>query len=176
MHNEINAWQHILNVLYREALRRGLIEKFLEILSLPLQATDSNQVRPAAPSTSPFYLESAGSRATCRQSELLQKQHKVFQEAIARATASYSVESNSGKTGCQLAFLAKRIREHYNDKEKRATTYPQGLLVSRPFLLPDFPLHSLMPLKWKVRLNHKKSKNSCFKKGGQVSQGCCNSF
>ena len=42
VHNEINAWQHILNVIYQEALRRGLVKTFLEVLSLPLQACDNN--------------------------------------------------------------------------------------------------------------------------------------
>ena len=41
VHNEINAWQHLLNCIYREALTSGLIEVFLEILSLPLQACDA---------------------------------------------------------------------------------------------------------------------------------------
>ncbi|XP_022806312.1 uncharacterized protein LOC111343412 [Stylophora pistillata] len=31
--NEINTWQHLLNVIYREALQRDLIEDFLEVLS-----------------------------------------------------------------------------------------------------------------------------------------------
>ena len=90
VHNEINAWQHLLNVMYQEALRRGLIETFLEILSLPLQTSDNNQVRQSVSSTLPHHAEGAGDRA--KQSELLQEKHKVFQEAIGRARTSHSVE------------------------------------------------------------------------------------
>ena len=96
--NEINAWQHVLNVMYQEALRRGLIETSLEILSLTLQASDNNQVRQSVPSTLPHHPEGAGDRA--RQSELLQEKRKVFQEAVSRATTSYSVEVTSGRKGC----------------------------------------------------------------------------
>lgn len=35
VHNEINAWQHMLNLLYKEALRRDVIESFLTSLSSP---------------------------------------------------------------------------------------------------------------------------------------------
>ena len=35
VHNEINAWQHILNLIYKEALQRNVIDLFLEILSSP---------------------------------------------------------------------------------------------------------------------------------------------
>lgn len=41
VHNEINAWKHPLNYIYQEALRSGLTEVLLEILSLPLQASDA---------------------------------------------------------------------------------------------------------------------------------------
>ena len=120
VHNEINAWQHLLNCIYQEALRRGLIEVFLEILSLPLQASDalprvSKQFDPNDASVVP---EGAGARE--RQLVLVQEQHRVFQEAIAIATTSCSREGSSVKKGCQLAFLARQIREHYNDKEKRS--------------------------------------------------------
>ena len=135
-HNEINAWQHLLNVMYQEALRRGLIETFLEILSLPLQASDNNQVRQSVPSTLPHHPEGAGDRA--RQSDLLQEKHKVFQEAIGRATTSHSVEVTSGRKGCQLAFLARKIREHYNDKDKRANTISTRLIGEQAISLARY--------------------------------------
>lgn len=62
----------------------GSLKTFLEVLSLPLQASDNNQVRRAVSSTLPNHPEGAGDRA--RQSELLQEKHRVFQEAIGRAT------------------------------------------------------------------------------------------
>ena len=61
VHNEINAWQHLLNTIYQEALRRGLIEELLEVLSSPLQAQDAHLER-TTPSTSSSYLQGAGDR------------------------------------------------------------------------------------------------------------------
>ena len=136
VHNEINAWQHILNVIYQEALRRGLVETFLEVLSLPLQASDNNQVRRAVSLTLPNHPEGAGDRA--RQSELLQEKHRVFQEAIGKATESYRAEVTLGKKGCQLVFLAQRIREHYNDKEKRSNNISTRLIGEQAISLARY--------------------------------------
>lgn len=69
---------------------------------------------------------------------LLQKQHKVFQEAIGRATASYSVRENSGKKGCHLAFLARQIREHHNDKEKRSSKISTRLIGEQAISLARY--------------------------------------
>jgi hypothetical protein len=41
VHNEINAWQHMLNLLYKEALRRGVVESFLSTLSKPAHCSDT---------------------------------------------------------------------------------------------------------------------------------------
>lgn len=35
VHNEINSWQHMLNLIYKEALRRSIVETFLTTLSRP---------------------------------------------------------------------------------------------------------------------------------------------
>ena len=45
VHNEINAWQHMLNMIYQEALKSGLIDEFLDVLSSPLQVQDTHQER-----------------------------------------------------------------------------------------------------------------------------------
>ena len=36
VHNEISAWQHLLNLMYKLALDRGKIDSFLTILSSPV--------------------------------------------------------------------------------------------------------------------------------------------
>jgi hypothetical protein len=36
LHCEINAWQHLLDLIYSEALRWGCFDKFIEILSAPV--------------------------------------------------------------------------------------------------------------------------------------------
>ena len=44
LHCEINAWQHLLDLIYSEALRRGLFDKFIEILSAPVGLDVSESV------------------------------------------------------------------------------------------------------------------------------------
>ena len=34
VHCEINAWQHLLNIIYREAVQIGTFTKFIDILSV----------------------------------------------------------------------------------------------------------------------------------------------
>ncbi|XP_078372353.1 uncharacterized protein LOC144656016 [Oculina patagonica] len=136
VHNEINAWQHLLNVIYQEALRRGLTEDFLEVLSLPLQVSDNDQPRQVIPTTPSIYPEGTGDRA--RQSELLKGKHEAFQEAIGRATRDYQVAGNTGRKGCQLAFLARHIREHYNDKEKRSNNISTRLIGEQAISLARY--------------------------------------
>ena len=154
VHNEINAWQHILNVIYQEALRRGLVETFLEVLSLPLQASDNNQVRGAVSLTLPNHPEGAGDRA--RQSELLQEKHRVFQEAIGRATESYRTEVTLGKKGCQLTFLAQRISEHYNGKEKRSNNISTRLIGEQAISLARYSHRLIDAWAWKMSLDLRK--------------------
>ena len=120
---------------FRERFNPGI----LEILSLPLQVSDasprvSKQFNPNDASVVP---EGAGDRA--RQPVLVQdQQYKVFQEAIARATASCSIEGTSGKKGCQLAFLARQIREHYNEKEKRSNKISTRLIGEQAIYLARY--------------------------------------
>ena len=44
LHCEINAWQHLLDLIYSEALRRGLFDKFIETLSAPVGLDVSESV------------------------------------------------------------------------------------------------------------------------------------
>ena len=46
VHCEINAWQHLLNIIYREAVQRGTFTKFIDIMSASAvgQITDQGTV------------------------------------------------------------------------------------------------------------------------------------
>ncbi|CAB3999878.1 Hypothetical predicted protein [Paramuricea clavata] len=44
LHCEINAWQHILDLLYSESLLRCCFEKFIETLSAPIGPSDQNSL------------------------------------------------------------------------------------------------------------------------------------
>ena len=109
-----------------------VLHTVLEVLSVPLRASDNNQVRRALAD----HLEDAGDRA--RQSEHLQEKHGVFQKAIGRATESYQSEVTLGKKGCQLAFLAQWVREHYIDKEKRSNNISTRLIGKQAISLSRY--------------------------------------
>ena len=40
MHNKVNAWQRLLNLMYKEALQRQCIESFLDVLSASVKVPD----------------------------------------------------------------------------------------------------------------------------------------
>lgn len=61
-----------------------------------------------------------GSQSYCRR-------NTVFQEAIGRAMESYRTEVTLGKKGCQLAFLAQRIRARYSYRLMEDESGPQKI-------------------------------------------------
>ena len=60
MHNEINAWQHFLNLLYKESLMRNVTETFLQVLSAPV--TTGNEEKKTLSEASVSHPEGAGER------------------------------------------------------------------------------------------------------------------
>ncbi len=63
VHDEINVWQHVLNVIYQEALPRKLTEDVLEVLSSPLQVINNDQPRQVISTATSIYPEGTGDRA-----------------------------------------------------------------------------------------------------------------
>ena len=51
MHHEINAWQHNLNLIYKEALQRNCIDLFLEVLRSPVKIVENSVPTPVSPVT-----------------------------------------------------------------------------------------------------------------------------
>ena len=60
VHNEINAWQHFLNLLYKESLMRNVTETFLQVLSAPV--TTANEEKKTSSEASVSHPEGAGER------------------------------------------------------------------------------------------------------------------
>jgi hypothetical protein len=87
MHNEINAWQHLLNLLYKEALQRQCVDLFLNILASPAKTTGNT------------FQNQSGTQSSSTDNEQTNSEGSALVQ-----------------TGCGLAFIANRIREHYNDK------------------------------------------------------------
>ena len=88
-----------MNLIYKEALRKELIEDFWKFFSLPLQVSDSDQARKPNSTTQSIYPKGAVQVIELAK----QGKHKTFKEAIGRATESYQVTGNTSRKGCQLA-------------------------------------------------------------------------
>ena len=117
VHNEINAWQHLLNLMYRLALERGKIDDFITILSSPVgQTSDIVKLSPVSHSIV-SHPDGVGERvskieAGCKQLDSLQK----CNQKAAEENNNNSIFRN---VGCGPAFIARLVREHYNDQPKR---------------------------------------------------------
>ena len=105
VHNEINAWQHILNLIYKEALQRNVIDLFLEILSSPVDTihVSNGQVKLSPTLLTTPHQEGVGERV--RQEDVVNRQATAFDEHMQKATPGSGVSGR--KQGCGLSFVDK---------------------------------------------------------------------
>ena len=89
VHNEINAWQHILNMIYKEALRETMWIYFLEVLSSPVDMTEIANIKLSRPQLATPHQEQIRERV--RQVDIVNRQAEVFNE--------------NRKPGCSLSFV-----------------------------------------------------------------------
>lgn len=133
VHNEINAWQHILNLIYKEALQRNVIDLFLEILRSPVD-TSNGQVKLSPTLLTTPHQEGVGKRV--RQVDIVNRQARAFDEHMQEATAGSGV--SGGKPGCGLSFVASKIREYYNDKDHRSNNLTARLIGEQAIALAKY--------------------------------------
>jgi len=134
VHTEFNAWQQILNLIYKEALQRNVIDLFLEMLSSPVDPTNNNQGQLSPTLFTTPHEEGVGERV--RQVAVVNRQAKAFVEHVQEATASSEVLGR--KAGCGLSFLARKIREHYNDKDHKSTNRTVRLIGEQAIALAKY--------------------------------------
>ena len=118
MHNEINAWQHLLNLTYQEAVMRGVVSEFLHILSSPI----THAMHTVQPLQSPMTCYSnagntSGVGSRVRECELASKAATELHTNLNAMASAPSSRSNS--LGCGLPFVSGKIKEHFEVKEKR---------------------------------------------------------
>ena len=101
--------QHLLNVIYKEALRRGVIEDSLEVLGLPLKPTNAGNVKATGrgnPKNASSQAVHAGDRVA--QSELASKQSDAFEQAMTKASSEGYQETYDTRP----AILDKSVGTH----------------------------------------------------------------
>ena len=134
VHNEINAWQHILNMIYKEALQRNTVDLFLEVLSSPVDTTEIANIRLSRPQLTTPHQEGVGERV--RQVDIVNRQAEVFNENMQAASVTPDVSGR--KPGCGLSFVASKIREHHNDKDHRANNLSTRLIGEQAIALAKY--------------------------------------
>ena len=116
---EINAWQHLLNIIYWLAVQRGIFTKFSRAVERRADQGNGNGNR-----KSQVYLphnDDAGEQSTRVD---FNASNQKFLCDLGNALSSYHKE-DFGELGCGLGYLASVIKDHYNDEET------QGLKMTR---------------------------------------------
>lgn len=133
MHSEVNAWQHLLNVTYKEALNRNKIHSFLQVLSSPVEPMNKRKPQPRSGDgklTPLFNADGAGERI--RQVESVRLQEETFKQNFPAASTE---QEDTSRSGCGLPFIASKINEHYDDKEHRSNNISVRLIGEQAIAL-----------------------------------------
>ena len=123
IHCEINAWQHLLNIIYWVAVQRGIFTKFIDILSASAEERRADQGNDNGNRKSQVYVPHDDGAGEHVQGLILMPRTKSFCD-LGNALSSYH-EEDFGELGCGLGYLASVIKDHYNDEEA------QGLKMTR---------------------------------------------
>ena len=139
LHCEINAWQHLLDLIYCECVKRNMFQQFIKILSAPVGLEHSNHLETLDQITNPADLNYSMSEDRLTLSEiaiperinLLEEQATVNLSAALKSKAA-TLDSSADKVyGCGLAYLASKIKEHYSVEAKRSNKLPTRLIGSQ---------------------------------------------
>ena len=148
LHCEVNAWQHILDLLYSESIRRNRFGKFIEILSAPvgIEAVDhesagvvdntsnlddsisselgNDESLAGASDVTADSLDATAQEEGTEQNVgnvmLLSLQSELAAVKMNNMLSNSAAISSSDQSifGCGLAYLRTKIQEHYNDEPK----------------------------------------------------------
>ena len=139
LHCEINAWQHLLDLVYTESVRRNLFEKFIEILSAPV-GLENLHGEEAFLENNPSQENAADE--TLSKIDIPQNINIILQEnataSISRALECKAQESSACARkvqGCGLVYLASKIKEHFGVEAKRLNKLPTRLIGSQAISL-----------------------------------------
>ena len=145
VHCEINAWQHFLNIIYREAVQRGTFTKFIDIMSASAvgQSTDQGTIT-EKPRVFVFHVDGAGERST--KVDIVNDSNTKFVSSLGNAISCFQKE-NSSELGCGLGYLASVGKEHYGDESQRHNKLPVRLIGDQAIALANFSYRLIDSLK-----------------------------
>ncbi|KXJ13530.1 hypothetical protein AC249_AIPGENE25365 [Exaiptasia diaphana] len=135
LHVEINAWQHYLNLLYHEALQRSMIDVFLDTLSAPTSV--KVQTKQCCEKKSTF-IQDQGVGARVANVTLVKQQASSLDQVMANQSSVTTPGEDIWTGGCGLPFLAKKVREHYCEENKRHNNLSTRLIGQQAILLAQY--------------------------------------
>ena len=167
LHCEINAWQHILDLLYSESVRRHAFEKFIATLSAPIgviSTTNSSSHSSincdvetlsedaTVPSEKPDHMgascegdserkNTSLSPGMIRQFSLREMNKNTAAEnmtAMLENAEFHLSDKNSDVNGCGLSYLSTKVQEHYEDESKHFNKLSVRLIGAQAIALARY--------------------------------------
>ena len=175
VHNEINVWQHLLNLIYKESLMRNVVDKFLEVLSAPVgkdaPIDPMVSARPKASHTP--HSEGVGERV--REYDLPSQKAGEFSNYISGSVKS-AITQGQPCYGCGLSFIANYIQEHYENKEKRSNNLSIRLIGEQAIALARYSFRLIDILECPEESPASKIKRLALGKAAQYLRDACTLF
>ena len=160
LHCEINAWQHILDLIYSESVRRCAFDKFIQTLSAPVglctlskgtQATEVNGADGLAESSlnaCTSLPEDNFEKAVTQNVSLspgmldnfslMEMNEKAAADNMTSMLQTKAISLSSSPAdvyGCGLSYLSTKVVEHYADETKRFNKLSVRLIGSQAIAL-----------------------------------------
>ena len=139
LHCEINAWQHVLDLVYLEAVQRGKFDEFLELISAPVKNSTQtediicdNKVDQTANEGAAVVPEDVSDNA-----ETTQRANERYSMSL-KSISELPVTKSSSVMGCGLQYLSSKIKEHYSDESKRFNKLPVRLIGDQAITLSRY--------------------------------------
>lgn len=136
LHCEINAWQHFIDVVYIESVRRNCFDKFICVLESPIASKENtNNITKKKEIANTVNKESVGDRV--RTEDVAVQSEIEFRENLA-LNVIQSANNTPLILGCGLGYLASKVKDHYNVESNRHNKLPIRLIGSQAIALARY--------------------------------------
>ena len=137
--------QHLLNIIYREAVQRGTFTKFIDILSASA-AQQSTDQRAVIEKSRVFISHDDGAGERSTQIDMINDSNSKFVSNLGNAISRFQKETST-ELGCGLGYLASVIKDHYSDEAQRHNKLPVRLIGDQAIALANFSYRLIDGLK-----------------------------
>ncbi|XP_078620594.1 uncharacterized protein LOC144887315 [Branchiostoma floridae x Branchiostoma japonicum] len=140
LHTEVNAWKQLFDVLYQEAVRRGLLEQFLAVLEAPI-CLPKVRKEPAKRKYDGKYANifahaAAGDRV--RQNDDITEQSDNLYRKLLSSLENSDKGEETLLVGVNMKAVATKVREHYAKATTRHTKLPVRFIGENAIILAKY--------------------------------------